>query len=169
MRALLLVTVLAVAGCAVPSVTLDDYRGVATTHFGGIPDQSRVCAVVTNRGDVAVDWVRLRLRAWGGAGERGRSFTSHWLYGEGLEPGESVAVELMEPPYAAQIELSVRGSGRGQRTRRGRPVQRTAECSEAALVAASQLASSDRPSADIQIGAIHRRGDAPGDVLIAGD
>ena len=104
---------LLICACAKPpSVTLDSYRGVYSTHFDGIPDQAEICAVVTNRTDRPFTWARLRLRAYPTYGEREGRWTSEWVYRGPLEPGETKALRLVVPPVADQIELELRGAGR---------------------------------------------------------
>ena len=141
MRALL--ALLACAGlsgglsaCVVRSVELERYRGVYSTHFHGIPDRGRICAVISNGRSTPVDWVRLRLASRSALGARPGRWRSMWLYRGRLHPGESVAVELERPPVSDEIRLAVRGAGRGRARRTGRPAVEVPECSERALSAA---------------------------------
>ncbi|MBW2279368.1 MAG: hypothetical protein JRG76_12745 [Deltaproteobacteria bacterium] len=122
--------------CASTTVDLERVRGVYSTHFHGIPDSGRICAVISNRRGSPVDWVRLRLASRSGLAERPGRWRSAWLYRGRLEPGESVAVELDRPPVSDQIRLTVHGAGRGRPTRTGRPAVEIPECSERALSAA---------------------------------
>ena len=137
MRALL--ALLACAGlsaCVTSSVELERYRGVYSTHFHGIPDRGRICAVISNQRSQPVDWVRLRLASRSGLGTRRGRWRSVWLYRGRLQPGESVAVELEHPPISDKIRLAVQGAGRGRVRGTGRPAAEIPECSERALTAA---------------------------------
>ncbi len=156
-------------GCASTPVSLDRVRGVYTTHFDGIPDQSRVCAVLTNQGKAPIRWVRLKLRTWDAYRERRRGRTSYWVYREPISPGASVAVELENPPIVSEIRLSVHQSGRGAGGPAGRPARRSQQCSQAELIASARADSASRTAAGIEIRAVaqHGRGDA--DVLVASD
>lgn len=168
MRLSLLPLVLCLYGCAVQPVTLDLYRGVYTTHFEGIPDESRVCAVISNHGEKRVSWVRLRLRATSRLGEVPGRWTSHWLYEGPIEPGDSVAVELREPPVADQIELDLRRWGSSRPSQPGRQVTASDECSLAALEAAIRRDNGAR-TAEIRIVAAGRVGEDVEGVLLAAD
>lgn len=121
------------AASARTDVELESFRGVYTTHFGGIPDRSSVCAVLANHSTRPVEWVRLRLESHSALGAKPARWVSHWLYRERLDPGTRVAVELPEPPMADQIRLDLRGAGRGRGPLHGRVAHRVSECSERAL------------------------------------
>jgi hypothetical protein len=167
MRALL-VLVLLLWGCASsPPVSLDHYRGVYTTHFDGIPDQSRICAVITNRGAVPLQWVRLRLRAYSQVGKRRSSWRSNWLYPRPIEVGETVALELVDPPVVDEFELKVVRSGRSPAARPGRPLRRSADCSESALTAALEDEFESRVAPGVEIRPMARAGDPTSQVLVA--
>jgi hypothetical protein len=134
MRLVPLALALLALGCASPrAVTLDGYRGVYSTHFEDIPDQTGICAVITNHGDRPLGWVRLKLRAFSYLGEVPGQWTSYWLYAQPLAAGETIVVEFEDPPSTDQIELSVNRWGDGQPPRRGRPLHRSSSCSEAGL------------------------------------
>ncbi len=139
----LMLPLLILLGCATSAVTLDDTVGVYQTHFDNLPDEARICAVLSNRGERTISWVRLRLRAHSDfEGRKGR-FTSHWVYAAALAPGERVAVALENPPAAPEIELTLAGSGRG-RVPHGRSLRPTPECSEAALTLIANAAREER-------------------------
>jgi hypothetical protein len=163
MRLFVILLALAAPACALrPPVTLDLYRGVLATHFDGIPDGSAVCAVLTNRGERAVEWVRLRLRAYPTHGERKGRWTSRWLFTDRLEPGETRTVELVRPPVAEQIELELLEAGSGPPAGRGRLVKPIGHCSEPSLREGLVLAlggGSDRRLAYVPI--VRRGGPAP--------
>ena len=146
--------------CATPGVTLDDYRGLYTTHFDGIPDRALVCAVLTNRGAEPVEWVRLRLVSSSSLGEKPGRWASHWVWSGSLEPGGSVAIRLADPPVAERMLLSVRGSGRGRKPR-GRPSQAAAGCSIAGLRSAARASQSERTAFGIELHAALPHGEAP--------
>ena len=159
---------LVLLGCATSAVTLDDTRGVYATHFHGLPDETRICAVLTNRGAGALAWVRLRLRTHSDfEGRKGR-FTSHWVYAAPLAPGKRVAVALENPPAAPEIELTLAGSGRG-RAPHGRPLRATAECSEAALASLAHAAREERSADGLELRAVVVRGRPSAAGLIASD
>ena len=157
-------------GCATSSpVTLDHYAGVYTTHFEGIPDSTRICAVVTNRGDKPVSWVRLRLRAFPVFEERTHRVAASFVYSDGLAPGQSVALELLDPPVAPVLRLTLRGSGSGPAPG-GRALERSEECSQNALVADARDAAGARSASGIEVHAISTPDDeAPAEILIALD
>jgi hypothetical protein len=155
-------------GCAGPSVTLDAYEGVYTTHFEGIPDDSRVCALVRNGGTESVSWVRMRLRSFTEFEGRRSRVTSSWVYRGNLAPGQSVAVELHRPPVAPEIRLSLRGSGNG-RGPRGRSVRRSKECTEAGLLERATTAHERRVDANVEVLLVRRRGSASDDALLLAD
>lgn len=155
-------------GCATSAVTLDDTRGIHATHFGGLPDETRICAVLTNRGESTLGWLRLRLRAHSDfQGRRGR-FTSHWVWNAPLAPGQSVALALENPPAAPEIELTLVGSGSG-RPPRGRPLHATAECSEAALTDVANAAREQREASGLELRSVIVRGRPDPSGLIASD
>ena len=134
-RALLfgLVAALPLLACQTDSVTLDEYRGAYSTHFGGIPDRTAVCARLTNRSAARVGWVRLRLHSTSRLGERPARLRSDWVYDGGIESGETVALAFADPPSAEQIGLALRSTGSGSPARGGRSLVRVATCSESAL------------------------------------
>lgn len=159
---------LVLAACASAPLTLDRVEGVYTTHFDGIPDQSRVCAVLTNHGDTPVRWVRLRLVAFATPGERRSRLVSHWVLPEAIAPGESAAVELENPPVVGEVQLRVQRTGRGENTPAGRPVRRSDACDADALLAAAEAESEQRTASDMRVQALVDR-DAPRrDALVAG-
>lgn len=131
--ALGLATAVSVAACQTQSVTLDEYRGAYSTHFGGIPDRTAVCARLHNRGAERVGWVRLRLRSTSTLGERPARLRSDWIYSGGIEPGETLSLAFADPPSAERIDLTLRSSGSGRPARGGRPLVRVATCSASAL------------------------------------
>jgi len=154
-------------GCAQSAVSLDGYGGVYTTHFDGVPDASRVCALLSNRGEHAVDWVRLRLRTFSEYEGVQARLSSSWVYAFPLAPGESIAVELVDPPVSPEIELRVRDAGHG-RLPHGRLVRASTQCGEKRLLE-STLARMDSRTADgIEVHTLRRRG-PPGDALLASD
>ena len=159
---------LLVCACATPpSVTLDFYRGVYSTHFDGIPDQAEICAVVTNRTERPVSWTRLRLRAHPTYGEREGRWTSGWAYRGGLAPGETKVLRLVVPPVADQIELEVRGSGRGHGPSSARSVVEAKECSEAFLQQPLRAAREGRTAPGMALYPILRLNDPSPETLIA--
>lgn len=123
------VCALVVSGCASPRPVLESVHGAYTTHFEGVPDRAAICAEVTNHRDVAVDWLELRLRARSEHGRRAATWNSTWVYEGPVAAGETVALELVDPPVVAAIRLRPGRSGRGARPRRGRPVRRVERCS----------------------------------------
>ena len=123
---------LLLAGCASSRIALDGYSGVYSTHFDGVPDTAAVCALLTNRGEVPVDWTQLRMRARSHLGETVGSWGSSWLYLGRIAPGETVAVELRNPPVADWIHLRLRRAGNG-RPPRGRTATRADGCDDRAL------------------------------------
>ena len=132
--------VLALAACAVSvntstGVDLDRFRGVYTTHFEGIPDRGAICAVVTNRSGASLAWLRLRLESDSQLGEEPGHWVSYWLWKGRLDPGQSVALALEDPPMADQIRLKLSSSGSGKARRSGRTARRISRCSETALQA----------------------------------
>jgi len=132
-RPLLLACCTAVLACSTAGVELRDVRGAYSTHFDGIPDQGRVCAVIHNGSSVPIEWARLRLVSRSSLGERSGRWRSDWLFRGHIEPGESVAVELERPPMADQGSLRIQRAGRGQVRERGRAVHVVRECSTDAL------------------------------------
>ena len=161
--------VLALASCASAPVTLDRVEGVYTTHFDGIPDQSRVCVVLTNRGSTAVGWVRLRMVGYPGGEERRSRLVSHWVLAEPLAPGQSVAVELLDPPVVREVELSVQRSGAGAQAPVGRPVRRADSCDAETLLAAVQADQAGRTASGIEVVGLVDRGADQRDTFVAGD
>jgi hypothetical protein len=149
-----------VLGCLGPSVEIDRYRGLVATHFDGVPDRAEVCAIVTNRGDAPIDWVRLRLRSWSRLGEEPAAWTTHWVWRGRLAPAESAAIALPNPPVAEEIALDVRENGAGERVPRGRVASLAAECSEEALRRLAQSGGAGRTASGIELRAALRRGDA---------
>ncbi len=159
--------VLAALGCAQSAVSLDGYGGVYTTHFDGVPDASRVCALLSNRGERGVDWVRLRLRTFSEyEGVRTR-LSSSWVYAAPLAPGESIAVELVDPPVAPEIELRLRGAGRGQ-VPSGRLLRASAQCGEQWLLESTLRRLESRSADGIEVHPLRRHG-ARSDVMLASD
>ena len=146
-----LALVLLTLGCATNPVMLERYRGVYSTHFDGIPDQAGVCAVISNRGTSGVDWVRLRMRVYTNFGDVPGRWTSSWLYRGRLEPGQSIAVELRNPPTAEGLEIEVIRSGHGSGPSRGRSVRSTPECSEAWLRAELSRRLASRTAAGVRV------------------
>lgn len=122
-----------VLGCAPAGIEVARLHGVYSTHFDGIPDQGRICAVLTNRRGRSVEWVLMTLGSRSAEGGRWRT---DWLYQGRLEPGASVAVELQRPPIGDRIGLRVRRSGIGEVRATGRPAWPVERCSERSLVAA---------------------------------
>jgi len=157
--ALVLLSLL-VLGCLRPAVEIDRYRGLVATHFDGVPDRAEVCAVVTNRSDEPIDWVRLRLRSWSRLGEEPGAWTTHWVWRGRLAPAASVAIALPDPPVAEEIALDVRASGAGERVPRGRAAAVAPECSEASLQQVAQQRGNGRTASGIALRAALRRGDA---------
>ncbi len=144
------------AGCARP-VTLERYHGAYSTHFEGIPDRTALCALVTNRGDESVGWVRLRLRSTSSLGSRTARVRSHWVYSGGIDPGETVALAFVQPPIAEQIQVDLAGSGRGRAARPGRPLARAKSCSEAGLVLSLESELEERTASGIEVLAAQKR------------
>jgi hypothetical protein len=165
MRVLLALGASALVGCASP-VTLDRYRGAFTTHFDGEPDRAQVCAIVTNHGDGAIDWIRLRLRSWSTLAPEPVRWTSLWVYRARLEPGESAALALVDPPVAEEIELDLRGAGTGVSAPRGRLAAAAPACSDESLQAALGKGESGRTAEGRELHASARRGH-PDDALVA--
>jgi hypothetical protein len=168
-----LAAVLVVALCAScvsgPTVTLDRYRGVLRTHFDGIPDGSAVCAVLRNGSEQRVEWVGLRLRAYPTHGEKPGRWTSKWLYEGHLEPGQSQAIEFVEPPIADEVELEVRGAGSGPSELVGRKVRKVRECSEASLQRRLSADVEGRTAPGVALYSIVRRNDRSAEVVVASD
>ncbi len=162
-----LLVVLVCACASNPGVELQRYRGVYSTHFDGIPDETRICAVVTNAGPKPVAWVRLRLQAFSQLGELPGRWTSYWLYPKPLASGQTIAVEFRDPPSADQIELSVSDAGDGSPPRRGRPLRRTRACSEAALQQNLKRARAERSVTEMQLVSIERRNDPSREIELA--
>ncbi|MFQ5698297.1 MAG: hypothetical protein ACE5IL_08440 [Myxococcota bacterium] len=131
-------------------VELERFRGIYTTHFGGIPDRSAVCAVVANRSTQPIEWVRLRLESHSALGEKPARWVSLWLYRGRLAPGAQVSVELAEPPMADQIRLDLRGAGRGRPPGHARTARRVSECSEQALRASLRTSGGTRVASRAQ-------------------
>ena len=156
---------LAALGCAQGAVSLDGYRGVYTTHFDGIPDSSRVCALLTNRGEHAVDWVRLRLRSFSHYEGVPARLSSTWVYAHRLAAGESITVELVDPPVAPEVELRLRGSGSG-RAPVGRRARPSSQCGQERLLESSLARQQSRSADGIEVHTLRFRG-ASGDVLLA--
>jgi hypothetical protein len=150
-----------------PRVTLDLFRGVYSTHFEGIPDQAAICAVLTNRTNRAVDWTRLRLRAYPTYGEKEARWTSSWIYRGRLLPGETKAVALRLPPVADQIELEVRSAGRGEGPESDRPAVAVKRCSESWLQHRLKAAREGRTAPGMALYPIVRRNDLSVEVLLA--
>ncbi len=168
MRIALCLLALLVCACASsPGVRLESYRGVYSTHFDGIPDQTRICAVITNEGRLPVSWLRLRLQAFSQLGEVPGRWTSYWLYPKPLASGQTIAVEFRNPPSADQIELKVSSAGGGDPPRRGRPLRRTRACSEAALQQKLKRESAERGGTEIQLVSIERRNDPSRELELA--
>ncbi len=151
---------LVVAGCLRPPVELDRYRGLVATHFDGVPDRAEVCAIVTNRGDAPVGWVRLRLRSWSRLGEEPGAWTTHWIWRGHLAPAASAVIALPNPPVAEEIALEVRASGVGARVAPGRAALATSECSDDALQRMARADGTGRTASGIELRAALRRGDA---------
>ena len=159
--------ILGALGCAQSAVSLDGYRGVYTTHFDGVPDTSRVCALLSNRGERSVDWVRLRLRTFSEYEGVHTRLSSSWVYAFPLAPGETIAVELVDPPVAPEIELRLRGAGSG-RVPHGRLVRASTQCGEQRLLESTLRRMESRSADGIEVHPLQRRG-ARGDVMLAGD
>jgi hypothetical protein len=153
-RPLLLACCAAALACSTAGVELRDVRGAYSTHFDGIPDEGRVCAVIHNGRDVPIEWVRLRLVSRSSLGERPGRWRSDWLFRGHIEPGESVAVELERPPMADQGSLRMQRAGRGQVRERGRPVRVVQECSADALSTRLRGATVGRQAKEREIHAI---------------
>jgi len=159
---------LLVCACASsPGVRLERYRGVYSTHFDGIPDQTRICAVITNAGPLPVSWLRLRLQAFSQLGEVPGQWTSYWLYPKPLAPGQTIAVEFRDPPSADQIELKLSSAGDGDPPRRGRTLHRTRACSEAVLQQELKRERAERSGTEIQLVSIERRNDPSRELEVA--
>ncbi len=141
---------LGLAGCARP-VSLERYHGAYSTHFEGIPDRTAVCALVTNRGDESVGWVRLRLRSSSSLGPRPARLRSHWVYSGDIDPGETVALVFVRPPSAEQIQVDLAGSGSGRVARPGRPLVRAKGCSETGLVVSLERELEERTASGIEV------------------
>jgi hypothetical protein len=154
-------------GCAQSAVSLDGYGGVYTTHFDGVPDTSRVCALLSNRGERAVDWVRLRLRTFSDYEGVHTRLSSSWVYAFPLAPGETIAVELIDPPVSPEIELRLRDAGHG-RLPPGRMVRASTQCGEQRLLESTLRRMESRTADGIEVHTLRRRG-ARGDALLAGD
>ena len=148
----------ATLGCASPPIELDSYNGVYSTHFGGIPDKSRVCAVLVNRRDHPVEWVSLRLKSYSRSGARPTRWRTLWLYRGELRPGEAVAVELSDPPIADEIVLTVQRWGSGDSLPPGRLAGAARSCNEADLISALEDESAARGVVDAQVRVMSRRG-----------
>jgi hypothetical protein len=166
-----LVLVLTLAACAggTGRLDLDRFRGVYTTHFDGIPDRAAVCAVVSNRGTTPIDWLRLKLESVSHLGGQPGRWVSKWTYEGRLEPGQSVALELRDPPVTEQIQLDVASSGRGTPPAGGRPAHRAEQCSERALLARLEREAGGRTAPGREGLTVVRRNDGvrDDDVLVA--
>ena len=168
MRLALLTLVSLACTVASPSaVTVDHFRGVYSTHFEGIPDQTGICAVISNRGREPVNWIRLRLRSWGDTGQKPGRWKSRWLYEGQLMPGQSVAVEFDNAPNSAQIEISVDRAGSGARVPSGRPLRRVSACSEASLARTLLRINAGREAQNVQMLPIVRRNHPDIEVKVA--
>ncbi|MEE8557594.1 MAG: hypothetical protein V3T14_06885 [Myxococcota bacterium] len=159
--------ILLAVGCTAPRpVTIDHYRGIYSTHFDGVPDQSAICAVLTNRGSRAVRWVSLRLRAYPEASASTPRWSSSWIYRGLLEPGDSRAVLLVHPPVAREIELEVRSAGYGNGPARGRLLAKRENCSEPELRAHLDKGRRGRTAPGMSLLPIVRRNDPSGPVQV---
>ncbi|MFQ5515354.1 MAG: hypothetical protein ACE5FG_13095 [Myxococcota bacterium] len=161
-RALLAALVLSCA-CAMPQapLTLDRVRGVYRSHFGGIPDSTGICAVLSNRSERPIAWVRLRLRSYGVSPSKRWRWTSSWLYDGAIPPGQSVALLFEDPPHAQQIEIRIDRFGRGGgRPHPARPLRAVASCSEPNLRSVLADAAEGREATQVQLVPIVRRGAA---------
>ena len=168
MRIPLCLLALLICACASsPGLRLERYRGVYSTHFDGIPDQTRICAVITNAGPLPVSWLRLRLQAFSQLGEVPGQWTSYWLYPKPLAPGQTIAVEFRDPPSADRIKLKVSSAGDGDPPRRGRPLRRTRACSEAALQQQLKRERAERNGTQIQLVSIERGNDPSRELEVA--
>ena len=165
-RSLLAALALAATSCTLVSapVELDHFRGAYSTHFEGIPDRGSVCALVTNRGLESVEWLRLRLVSASRLGEQPGRWISYWTWSGRLDAGESVALELPDPPMADEIRLELRQSGRGPASGSGRKARAIAACSDDALRV--RLERPDRPGVRVVPVALRNRG-AHDPVLVA--
>lgn len=165
MRPLLLTLALALGACATvqTGVDLDFYRGAYATHFEGIPDRSAICAVVSNRGAAPVGWVRLRLESHSRLGDEPGRWVSYWLWRGHLEPGDSVALELPDPPVADAVRLDLRGAGSGEGSGAGRAARRVDACSEEVL--AASLGSGGREVVEV----VRRNEGAHEEILVASE
>ena len=138
-------------------ITLDHFQGVYSTHFDGVPDRTRVCAVLTNHGTRPVGWVRLKLRAFSQQGELPGEWTSYWVYAQPVAPGQTVALSFQDAPQADQIELHVDRLGSGATRPRGRPLRAARGCSGQALRRRLVLGLGDRQPPDYRLIPILRR------------
>jgi hypothetical protein len=165
MRPPLLALALALCACATvrSGVDLDFFRGAYATHFDGIPDRSAICAVVSNRTAAAVGWVRLRLESHSRLGDEPGRWVSYWVWRGHLAPGDSVALELSDPPVADQIRLNLRGAGTGGGPASGRTAQRVDDCSD--LVLQARLGSAGRQVVQV----VRRNEGAHEEILVASE
>ena len=122
--------------CASTPLQLERYRGAYSTHFEGIPDRAEACAVVRNSGPAPIEWVELSLVATSRFEGVETVQRSRWIYREPIAPGKVAALRFVYPPVADRLEVRVERAGRGGAARLGRPLVRTAECSDDALRAA---------------------------------
>jgi hypothetical protein len=123
--------------------------------------------VITTPGPVPLQWVRLRLRAYSQLGARRASWHSSWLYPKRIEVGETVTLELIDPPVVDGFELKVVRSGRRPAARPGRPLRRSDDCSESALTTALEHEFESRVAPGLEIRAMVRHDDPTSQVLVA--
>ena len=158
MRRILLASALLACASAGHELRLERFRGVYSTHFAGIPDRGEICAVLVNRGTEKLRWARLRLLSYAEP-EGQRPWKSDWVFRGAIPPGGLVAVQLLDPPPAAQIELRVAAAGGGRPPERGRTLRAVDDCSERGLIEQLRQANRDRAATGIQIVPQVRRAD----------
>ncbi len=144
---------------------LDGFHAAYAMHFDGIPDRTGVCAIFKNRSEHALAWIGLRMKAYDDTGEVSAQWRSRWVYQGRVEPGESVALELVDPPFATRVELHVGATGTGRPRRGSRPVVRVESCSELGLSARLRGLSSERTAGGRQV----VRAAQPGDSNLVAD
>ena len=156
--ALIVALVLACGTTHGPGIGVDDYRGVLSTHFDDVPDQARICAVLSNRSTRTLSWARLRLSSFARSRDEKPAWKSIWIWRGHLSPGSSVAVLFPHAPPSGQIALSALGSGSGRAPTRGRILEEAPECSERSLATSLLAEANGRESAGIRLLPLLRRG-----------
>ncbi len=160
-RTWIVALILSCASCAKPDPWLDGFSAAYTTHFDGVPDQASVCARVTHRGRERLDWIELRLQSFSELGEVPARFRSRWVYLGRLEPGQTISLELANPPAASRVKLRVGRRGTGRPRRPARLASRVETCDDASLARRLEARVADRTAPGITIVQTPSHADAP--------